>query len=190
MAIAAHRGVPVTVYRPSFIGWHSGTGAFNDRDFVCGLLTGCLELGAAPEMDMMVDAAPVDYVSRAIVHLGSRQGSAGKVFHLHNPERIAWNDLVGLYVSLGARLKPEPYEAWLGRVEQARNSDFQERFASVLPVTSASGNSWIFDALSEARIQRFDRRNVAEALASTGIECPRWDAPLVKAHLTRLLPPG
>ena len=45
--LARERGLPVTVYRPPLIGWHSQTGAFNESDLVCSMLEGCLHLGAA-----------------------------------------------------------------------------------------------------------------------------------------------
>ncbi len=66
--IAGERGIPVCIYRPG-LGGHSQTGVFNAHDHVCIMAKGCIQLGCAPDLDLILQIAPADYVSQAIVHL-------------------------------------------------------------------------------------------------------------------------
>lgn len=69
--IAGDRGLPVSIYRPGRISWHSKTGICNPEDHTSKMIKGCIQLGTAPELNTLVNLAPVDYVSSAIVHLSN-----------------------------------------------------------------------------------------------------------------------
>src|SRR5262249_26370125 len=69
--LAGARGLPVAIYRPGLITGASGTGIGNPEDFLGRMIKGCIQLGGVP---VGVEGAgagivPVDYASRAIVHL-------------------------------------------------------------------------------------------------------------------------
>src|SRR4028119_1097527 len=70
--IGRERKIPISIYRPGRISGHSQTGACNSSDSLYRLLAGCVQLGCVFDGDKLMNLAPVDYVSRAIVHL-SRQ---------------------------------------------------------------------------------------------------------------------
>jgi len=44
------------------------------------VLRGCIQLKSAPDANMMVDMTPVDYVSRAIIHLSKQKNLWEKPF--------------------------------------------------------------------------------------------------------------
>jgi acyl carrier protein/dTDP-4-dehydrorhamnose reductase len=48
---ASARGLHARIYRPSLIGGDSGTGASNLDDLVAALFKGCIQMGAAPDLD-------------------------------------------------------------------------------------------------------------------------------------------
>src|SRR5262249_42105198 len=66
---AAGRGVPVSVFRPGRIVWHSQTGALASDDLLSRAVRACVQLGAAPALDALLEMTPVDYVCRAVVNL-------------------------------------------------------------------------------------------------------------------------
>jgi thioester reductase-like protein len=77
--IARHRGLPVCVYRPSLITSDSRTGAWNRDDFTCKMIKTWVGLGTAPKVETTMNMVPVDYVSRAIVHLSRQEGRSADV---------------------------------------------------------------------------------------------------------------
>lgn len=119
VAEARRRGLPVSIYRPPFIGWHSRSGYYNDRDFLIKLIRGCLMLGSAPDLDVLFYIAPVDFVSGSIVELAVKSGEYRNYNILSSPIGIAWADLVELIRRAGGRLKMEPFAAWRECLDQA-----------------------------------------------------------------------
>ena len=183
--IARDRGMPVTIYRPAFVGWHSRTGVYNAPDMVSLFIAASLAIGVAPEIDFMVNAAPVDYVSRAIVALSLGGAWRGGAFHLSNPRPITWNDLMDLYRDLGCALRSEPYDRWLERLDHAPD-DLRESLRSALPDMTAGGHPRWLDLVSTRKFPVFDVSRAERALAGEAIACPAWDADLVAASLATL----
>ncbi|MBD1945566.1 amino acid adenylation domain-containing protein, partial [Coleofasciculus sp. FACHB-712] len=59
--IARDRGIPVCIYRPGRISWHSQTGLCNKSDNTFRWVKGCIQLGSVPKRDAMVNLVPIDY---------------------------------------------------------------------------------------------------------------------------------
>ena len=110
--IASQRGLPVTIYRPPLISGHSETGVGNTDDFVNLMTKGCLQMGAFPDVDYMLDMSPVDYVSKAIAYLSRQEESLGNAFHLQHPAPAPLTKLVDWLNSFGFPIKMIPYEEW------------------------------------------------------------------------------
>ena len=81
----ASAGMPVAIYRPGLVSGDSRSGSWNNADMMSTLGRASLLVGAVPALDVQVDLVPVDFVSRAIVHLSQRPDSLGQRFHLNNP---------------------------------------------------------------------------------------------------------
>ncbi|KAI9216571.1 hypothetical protein BC828DRAFT_393289 [Blastocladiella britannica] len=118
LAQAAARGVPVTCVRPGYIVGHSRSGVTNGDDFLWRLVKGCIELGAAPEIENVVNMCPVDYVAECVVALALTSSPApllpvvghgdghggwapalargiyGRVYHTYNSEHFKFRDLL------------------------------------------------------------------------------------------------
>src|SRR4029077_12133062 len=85
---ARSRGLPICIYRPGLITGHSETGAWNTGDVMSRMLKSWIELQGAPEFAYdETDMTPVDYISKAIVHLSGRRDTIGKTFHIPNHRR-------------------------------------------------------------------------------------------------------
>jgi thioester reductase-like protein len=162
---AAQRGLPASIYRPN-IGPHSVTGVFNPSDHVSLMLKGCVQLGAAPNLDLRVSGAPVDYVAAAIVHLSGRPEALGRVFHLVNENDMTWSELCGWFSSWGYRISVEPYGTWRDLLHKALHSRQENALSGLSPFFSDDN---VFDFV---RLPAFDTAGARALLIPIGIECP------------------
>ncbi|MEK4663839.1 amino acid adenylation domain-containing protein [Priestia sp. FSL H7-0729] len=119
LMIAAEDGVPVSIYRAGNLTCHSDTGRFQsniDSNAFYRMIKAMLLLGKAPAADWMVDFTPINYASEAIVHLALRQDTAGRVFHICNPEPIRYDELIRSVNRAGYNVETLPfadYTRWL-----------------------------------------------------------------------------
>ncbi|MEG4012456.1 MULTISPECIES: amino acid adenylation domain-containing protein [unclassified Microcoleus] len=180
--IAHSRGLPVYIYRPGFISGDSQTGICNTADLLRRILIGCIQMGKTPDLDMMVDMTPVDYVSQAIVHLSKQKELVGKAFHLVNPHPIVWNQLCDSIRSLGCSLERIPYKQWkfelLKLVENSPEN-------ALHPVVSLFSNETVI--LQTITSLYFDSQNAIDGLVGSCISCPPIDEKLLNTYLSYLL---
>ncbi|HKX33033.1 MAG TPA: SDR family oxidoreductase, partial [Blastocatellia bacterium] len=179
------RGLPVSIYRPGRIAGDSRTGISNPDDFVCRYLRGCLQLGAMPDWDGEVNLVPVDYVSRAIVHLSMQPESLGRVFHLMNPRSAPWSDLIDWFRSEGFSVRPVPYRAWRESLERSPDNALYP-LLSTFPADGYGDGQAVPEVSSRQRVE-FDTRNTVSGLAHSSISCPPADRALFRAYLSDLV---
>jgi thioester reductase-like protein len=179
---ASARGLATAIYRPGRILGHSLSGVnANLQDIFCAILKACLRIGSYPEADTAIDITPVDYVSRAMVHLAQEEPCAGRAFHLRNPAPVAWNDLMGMIGGLGYPLRPLPHAEWRAEVERRSTAQAGEPFFRQLrlllrsPIYLLSPDKPLY--CGEATSAR---------LAEAGIVCPRVDSGLLAVYLRYL----
>jgi thioester reductase-like protein len=187
VTIARSRGIPVCIYRPALIIGHSRTGVWNTDDVLCGMIKSSIELGAAPDVEARLNMIPVDYVSKAVVHLSRQGNSLGKVFHLAHSCPVSWRELVAWLRSFGYPVQPIPYDKWRPRLLDLGR--FQESAAYfVLPLFSMS--------LAEAgprivkSIPEFDCQNTRVGLAGTSIGCPPIDSQVFETYFSNFVRRG
>ena len=95
---AGRRGLPVRILRAGTISGHSATGAANAWDLLTALFVESIQLGYAPDVEgWRAEMTPVDFVSKAIVHLSNQTQAKQLVFHLGDPDpvdtRVVFDDL-------------------------------------------------------------------------------------------------
>ena len=173
-------GIPVAVYRPGRLTGHSGNGASNVNDLLGRLVQACVHVGAAPDLDLLVDMVPVDFASAALVSLSRRPESLGKTFHLGHPRPIAWHDLVTALESFGYRMRRLPYEAWAAAVRQYANH--RQAGRALLSVGGLT-----LPELREALVAQYDCRATLDALANTP---PAIDSSVLGAGFSYLVRTG
>ncbi|WP_333377629.1 amino acid adenylation domain-containing protein [Microcoleus sp. B4-D4] len=180
--IAHSRGLPVYIYRPGFISGDSQTGICNTADLLRRILIGCIQMGKTPDLDMMVDMTPVDYVSQAIVHLSKQKELVGKAFHLVNPHPIVWNQLCDSIRSLGCSLERIPYKQWhFELLKSVENSPEN----ALHPLVSLFSNETVI--LQTITSLYFDSQNAIDGLVGSCISCPPIDERLLNTYLSYLL---
>jgi amino acid adenylation domain-containing protein/thioester reductase-like protein len=166
---AAKKGLPTCIYRLSMVTGHSQTGIANPEDLICLLVKSFIELETAPDIDLMIDMTPVDYMSKAITHISRQQGSINKSFHLVNPQPIPLKMIVEQLISLGHSIEQVSYEQWKTLVRE-RSSEL-----SVLaPVITASVGDRKLTLLEMWLVgsHLFDCHNTISGLEGSGITCP------------------
>ena len=116
---AGRRGLPVSIYRPSLISGHSVTGVFNREDLLTRLVTGCAQMGMAPDLDWVLDCQPVDCVAQHIVSLSGRRG----VFHLAHAQPRHWRECALWMRLYGYPIRLVPYHEWLRQLDRVTSGD-------------------------------------------------------------------
>lgn len=170
---AAIKGLPICIYKPGMVTGHSQTGISNPEDLMCRLLRSFIELESAPDLDWMLDMTPVDYVSKAIVHISRQQESLGTAFHLVNPQPTPLARIVELLTSLGHRLEQVSYEQWKTILSDRRNA-----LSTLAPVITASIGEHKLTRLEMWLVgsQMFDCHNTIVRLDGSGISCPTMNS--------------
>lgn len=180
VALARSRGLPVAVYRPGWVTGESRTGAWNVNDFASPIFAVCVRLGVVPDLDIVLDMTPVDFVSHAITWLSTRSESIGKVFHLANPRPAHLRDVVEWTRSLGYTLQATPYADWRARLIALAESVADGRTRLLL-------NEWLPE---EVGLPRFDVRKTLAALAGSPVACPPVQKGLLSVYYSRLVEQG
>jgi amino acid adenylation domain-containing protein/thioester reductase-like protein len=183
---ASQQGLPVSIYRPHDVTGHSQSGAWKTEGFLCSFLRSLFEIGAAPDLSILLDFAPVDYVTRAIVHIAMNEPAVGTAFHLNNPRYNKLSKIIAKMQALGYSIQKLPYHSWVQKLLDytARNPT-----SSIAPFVPLFVERWseaqisLFEMYSEERVPVFDARNTRVALQGTGIVCPPVDDALLDRYL-------
>jgi amino acid adenylation domain-containing protein/thioester reductase-like protein len=111
---AHKRGIPVTIYRPTWITGHTSTGACSlENNHLFLLLKGCIQMGYAPKLNAKLNMVPVDFVSDLItqISLNTKQIKT-KVFNIANSKNFKWTKLFGYLCEYGYKTKLISPQTW------------------------------------------------------------------------------
>lgn len=184
--IARQRGLPVNIYRPSMISGHSKTGICNTNDFVCRTIKGCIQMGSMPNLDLLLDMSPVDYVSKAIIYLSQQEKHIGQAFHLINSSPIHWNEFGDFIRSLGYSVKHISYAKWQAQLEN-HTSQKENHLSSLLPFFSSK---WTKKHLTIPELHQKNERalisceKTVDLLSKASIYCPPVDNKLLNTYFS------
>ncbi|HZY65268.1 MAG TPA: amino acid adenylation domain-containing protein [Rubrobacteraceae bacterium] len=164
---AADRGLPVSVYRPGNIAGHSISGVSNPRDFLGAVIAESLRIGAAPRIEgWRMEMTPVDFVSGAICHLADKPESAGRTFHLAEPDPLPADRVFGWFGEMGYPLEQLDYPDWL---ETWRSAPNPEKGGGVVEGV-LSGAAPEAHELWDGNL--YDDSNTRQVLEKTGLRRP------------------
>ncbi|KAF2478870.1 hypothetical protein BDY17DRAFT_305963 [Neohortaea acidophila] len=120
---AGRRGLPVRILRCGTISGHSATGASNAWDLLTALFVESMRLGCAPDVEgWRAEMTPVDFVSKAIVHLGNQTHAKQLVFHLGDPDPVDTSVVFDDLETLGYPTKRIPFDDWVALWNEKRGS--------------------------------------------------------------------
>jgi thioester reductase-like protein len=182
VALAGRRGLPVAIYRPGRIAWHSRTGVANADDFFTNAVRLCVRMGKCPRVEggpVFDDITPVDYVSGAIVRLSRRRSALGRAFHLVHPRPTDLRRVLDAMRSFGFGVQEVPAEEWQ-----------KDLAAQVLDRGEGSG-AFVLSALLAGAASRqaakptgmVDCQETVAELAAAGLVCPDVTADLLHRFL-------
>jgi amino acid adenylation domain-containing protein/thioester reductase-like protein len=120
---ASRRGIPVRILRAGTISGHSATGSANAWDLLTALIVESLHLGYFPDVEgWRAEMTPVDFVSKAIIHLANQDHAKQIVFHLGDPDPVATRQVFDDLNDLGYPTKPLGFEDWVTLWNEKRGS--------------------------------------------------------------------
>ncbi|AFZ00728.1 thioester reductase domain-containing protein [Calothrix sp. PCC 6303] len=188
---ASDRGLPVTIHRPPLIGGDSQTGVCNGDDFINLMIKGCIQMGAFPDVDYKMDFSPVDYVSKAIVHLSRQKESLGKAFHLQHPQPVPLKELVEWISSFGFSVKSIPYKEWQQKLtEITDNSNPLYTLRPFLLERWSKEQLTIPDLYLQTQRPIISCQATLHALSGSGVSCPPIDSRLFMTYSAYLIQSG
>lgn len=185
---ARERGVPTAIYRLGTVSGHSKTGVSNTTDLLYRWLIGCIRIGAAPTIQMDADITPVDYVSRAIIHLSKQPQAYEKIFHLINSSLIPWQEIIDWLLEFGYDIRRMPYSSW--QKELHAKATLPEN-ADLWALPQIFAENAYPDAVQpvtyQQQLSRYTCKNTLEGLKGTFITCPIPDPELLGTYLAYLV---
>lgn len=181
VTIARKRGLPVCIYRTGRISGDSKTGAFNPNDFLYRLLIGCIQLGSIPNGEFIEGLLPVDYVSKAIIHLSQQQQSLGKAFHLLNPQLLDLKMLFNSIRLIGYPLQQISHNQWYSELVKIAENYPEHPLYPLIPFFITSNQT------QNLRVLKFDCENTLNELAKSSIYCPEINEKLLNTYISYLI---
>lgn len=171
---ARERGLPVRTFRLGRVLGDSRSGVCLTTHFTCRVIKGCIQLGLAPNLDdLEIEMTPVDFVAQALVHI-SRADTAADVFHLVNPNRMQFLDLVRFIQQRGWPVKVVDRQEWWAALRRSFDVDRNE----LHPVMDIVRE---FIVGGEEAID-YEVTCADKALAGSGIFCPPLDEQLLETY--------
>ncbi|MDR0493766.1 MAG: thioester reductase domain-containing protein [Nitrososphaerota archaeon] len=126
---AATRGLKTTLYRPGEITASIKENIWKLEDMISRTIVGCIQMHAAPDIDISLPLTPVDYVSDAITHISRQTNAIGKCFNLTNKTPINFKTICQFTKNAGYTLDILPYDEWIQKLAAC---SFEENALSIL----------------------------------------------------------
>ena len=110
---AHHQGMPVNIYRPSWITpVRKQTNYLLESNHLLSFLVGCMEINIFPMLEGIIDMVPVDFVADIIIGALESPYKSGYVFNCGNPNPIFWEQLLKSIKNHSHDVKTFTYESW------------------------------------------------------------------------------
>ena len=152
VATAREAGLVAAIYRAGTICGYRTKGVGQLDAFFARFLKGIVQLGVCPEIDAIIDVAPVDYVAHTIVRLG--QTGVPETYHLTHPDPIPYEELIRSLWEHGYPIDVVPCHQWVAALGALRFEDGNALYA-LLPLFTETSAPFF-------RRSRLDTRHVRQ----------------------------
>ncbi|WP_146034601.1 thioester reductase domain-containing protein, partial [Burkholderia thailandensis] len=185
--LAAARGVPCNVFRLGLVTGDVRHGRYDELQAYYRLLKSCILMGAAFD-DFRYDLVitPVDYVARALAHLGAKHPQGGRVFHLSTMQVTPMRTVFEMMnAHLPTPMRMLTHRAWIDELRvRYRRGDVQ----SIVPVVQWMMNMSDAELVKLAREREettfiYDCTATHRELEEAGIVVPVFDDALLQRYL-------
>jgi len=195
VTLARDQGLPVFIYRPGVIIGASQTGTWdNPDDFICRLIKGCIQLGMWPTVKAEWYLTPVDYVSKAIVHLAQQTAPQQKVFHLVNPHALQLSELFDGVQAFGYPVEPAALPVWQAKLLALGMKPQENALGGLTPLLAKRRASAEQVSLPElfdhGQAPKFDCANTLKAFTDPTLACPPIDRQQLSTYLAYFIQSG
>lgn len=177
--IAVKRGLKACIFRPSEITGSTKNGIWDLNDMVSRLFVSFISNREIPNKLMNLNMVPVDFVSKAIVHLSLKEASLGKAFNLVNKDIITMDKLQKLISEYGYNINSVSYNTWRQHISQYKDDNVLKILESIFP-ESIDESDRISNEIKEVKI---DTTNVDKGLADSNIQCPEINKEIIFKYL-------
>ena len=182
VGLARQRGLRAAVYRPGDITGTLSTGIWKLEDLISRSLVGCVQLGAAPDVEVNLHLTPVDYVADALVYISFQSLCCGHAFNLLNHRLMPLQQMTALIKKAGYPLERLPYGEWCERLTATTSEENVLRILSCLFTDQRSAGEDMIARFGAHQAQ-FSTANTDRLLAGSGITCPPVNAALLQSYL-------
>jgi amino acid adenylation domain-containing protein/thioester reductase-like protein len=177
---ARDRGLPTVIYRLGMITGHSKTGGSQLGNLICRMIKGFIQMGTAPDLEMGMVLAPVDYVVEAIAALSDNPNVIGQSVHIVSPHRLSFKQFVADINQNGQQVEVISYAAWHNQLKQLSDNALIP-IASMFAYDDRYGGSPIETGTFVA--QTHDTMETDHHLRGTNIECPTLTQATIQTYI-------
>jgi amino acid adenylation domain-containing protein/thioester reductase-like protein len=185
---ARDRGLPTVIYRLGMITGHSKTGGSQLGNLICRMIKGFIQLGHAPNLDMGMVLAPVDYVVKAISTLSDNSTTIGQNFHVVSPHRLNFQQLIADINALGYPVELIPQDIWDQQLLKLPKDNALTPAISMFQQSDRYGGTIIETGTFVA--QTHDARNTLQYLQSDNVGCPALTQATIQAYIEYFIRQG
>lgn len=192
VTLARAQGLPVSIYRLSLVSGHSQSGMWKAEDGLSRALKGCIQLGYLPYVTGKLDMVPVDFVSKAIVHLSRQLPLLKKTFHISNPHPIDVEEMIRFLQASGYVFEQLPYYEWREKLINIVVHTPENALYPYLPLflDEEEQQQHANDQVRHTGDIFFGTKNTFEGLVNASITCPPVDLQLVGRYLAYFMRTG
>jgi len=176
--IAGSRGIPIAIYRPSFISGATRTGAVNPNDSLTHFIRACIKSGCVPDIDTEINMVPVDYVSRAVIALSMRNYVLGRAWNVINMRSVSMQEISSCFLSSGIPMRKVTYEEWQSR---CNSNGAKAALLNFYTPHSNKNKTIIFPEDLKISIM-----NTSRVLEAEGVRCPIITPQLLRSYISYL----
>jgi nonribosomal peptide synthetase DhbF len=138
---AQARGMAVSIYRLGSVTGDRVNGICNETDLIWRLVRLYAELGAIPDLDILLNMTPADDVARAIVRLAGSEAAWGSVYHLMNSEPLHVEEVPRIFHRLGLALELVSLDQWTDIARRRLAQTHDDDLEAVLSILSKEDTS-------------------------------------------------
>lgn len=161
------RGIPANMYRPGMVSGLSDSGVYHKLDeFLPSFLKGCLQLKSWPLVDTTWEIVPIDYVSKAIVHIALNPKNLNKAYFSLHPHSRMVSDFIQWHQNFGYQVRALPWDIWKKELLSQKEERLKDN--ALFPFLD------FIRALSEEQVYfpTTDKSQFLEAIKGTTFFCP------------------
>ena len=196
---AQSRGLQWNVMRPGQVFGETETGFYpNGQTNVSGLFLDIfktvIETGVAFRSETHFDVCPVDFVSKAVIHLGLERADRFQTYHLLNPEPKTYTQVVNAIRNLGYPIQHVHQDEYRRLLFEGGLTAANLRSSAPDPLglcpeyksATTKGFRWWFqrDPFDFSQSAVTDCSWTYDILKAEGITCPPMDEKLIGTYVT------